>query len=83
MGIPSAAQLLLNIDPLLAAQHEVGDQDIDRRGRQPHLRFDDVLARDDIVAELGQNAGDELANCSIRLGQENARHWLLDLTNPC
>ena len=83
MGIPSAEQLLLNVDPLIAAEDEVGDQDIDRRSRQPDFRFDDVLRRDDIVAEFGQNAGDELANCSIRLGQENARHWLLDLTNPC
>jgi hypothetical protein len=31
------------------------------------------------VAELSQNASDELANCGIRLGQENARHWLPDL----
>jgi len=62
---------------LFAAQHEVGDKDIDRRSRQPNLRLDDVLAWDYIVAELGQNARDKLANCSIGLGQENARHRLL------
>ena len=28
--------------PLLAAQHEVGDEDVDRRSRQPHFGFDDV-----------------------------------------
>jgi hypothetical protein len=40
------------------------------------FRLDDILARDDIVSELGQNARDELANCPIRFGQRNARHRL-------
>ena len=76
-GNPERRAASAQHDPLLAAQHEVGDQHIDRRSRQPHLRLDDILARDNIVAELGQNAGDELANCSIRFGQKNARHRLL------
>jgi len=77
-GNPERRAASAQHDALIAAQHEVGDQDIDRRSRQPHFCFDGILRSDDIVAELGQNAGDELANCSIRLGQQNARHWLLD-----
>jgi len=81
-GNPQRRAASAQRNPWLAAQHEVSDQDIERRSRQPHLRFDGVFGRDNIVAELAQNARDELANSSIRLSQENARHWLLDLTNP-
>ena len=64
-GNPERRAASAQHDPLLAAQHEVGDQDVDRRRRQPDLRLDDILARDDIVAELGQDPGDELDRKSV------------------
>jgi len=64
---------------MLAAQDKVSDEDVDVRSRQPNLRVDDVLGRDNIVPKLAQNACDELAYCSIRFGEENTCHRLPDL----
>jgi len=59
------------------AQHQIGQQDIDRTDCQQRGRFGAVLARGHIVTEIRQYARDELANSSIRLRQKDLRHWLL------
>ena len=76
-GDPARRAASAQAHRFFAAQYQIGDKDIDRRSREPNLGLDNILAGDDVVAELCENTRDELANCSIGLGQENARHRLL------
>jgi hypothetical protein len=57
-----------------AAQHRVGQHNIDRRGGQPRIGFGRIGTHRHLMAEFGQDSSDEIAYSPVRLGQQDSCH---------
>src|SRR5579883_2682529 len=64
------------IDRRVRIEHHIGDDDINPSRRQRGRRFRGAAARFDRMPAIRQDAGKELTDAPIRLGEENARHRL-------
>jgi len=59
---PACRTIVAQLRVFAAAQHQIGQHDVDRSDRQERGRFGAVFTRRHVVTEIVQDAGDEFAN---------------------